>query len=352
VIPNSNKHKTTVYPVFLPQWGCPHQCVYCNQRVSTSEKGGAQVGEGDIAPIRSRIDRLAEEARGKGVPGELAFYGGTFTSLPLDWLETLLNGVLTWTREGTFSGIRFSTRPDALSSDMCSFLDRYPVQTVELGVQSLSDDVLRRSLRGYSAQTVVGAVRRVRERGWTLGLQLMAGLPGDTRQRFLESVDAAMDLAPDFVRIYPTVVLKETLLAQWQATGRFRPLTLEEAVEWCTAAYDRFLSRGIPVVRMGLHPDPELLKPGVILGGPFHPAFGYLVRVRWWRNRIDHWCMHQERSFRGKKMVLSAAREVVSEIVGPGRENVAHWETRWGWTGIGFELTADRPGNHFEICVE
>jgi histone acetyltransferase (RNA polymerase elongator complex component) len=308
--------------------------VYCNQRASTSTGVGGPEREGSLDYIHERITRLASEARRLGIPGELAFYGGTFTALPLEWLEALLHGALPFIEEGLFSGIRFSTRPDAMSPAICEMLGGYPIRTVELGVQSLSDEVLRRSRRGYTAQTVVAATRLVRERGWNLGLQLMLGLPGDSRERFLESVTGVVALAPDFVRIYPTIVLTDTVLAHWLAAGRYRPLSLDEAVEWCAMAYDRFFEEGILVIRMGLHPDPELLTPGVIVGGPFHPAFGYLVKVRWWRTRVDGWCIGRNRAFQGERIVLRVAREVVSEVLGPSRENTSHWQNLWGCDGI------------------
>jgi histone acetyltransferase (RNA polymerase elongator complex component) len=272
--------------------------------------------------------------------------------MPWRWIEAILGGALPFVEEGIFSGIRFSTRPDAMSSEICDRLAGYPIRTVELGVQSLSDHVLRRSRRGYTAETAGGATRLVRERGWSLGLQLMPGLPGDSRERFLESVSGVMALAPDFVRIYPTVVLTNTALARWLASGDYRPLTLEEAVEWSAAAYDRFFGAGVPVIRMGLHPDPELVKPGVVIGGPFHPAFGYLVKVRWWRNRVDTWCFDRSRTCRGERMTLRVAGKIVSEVLGPARENVSHWRNLWGFRSIVIEPMANWPPGRLEIAAE
>jgi len=340
-----------VYPVFLPQWGCPHQCVYCNQRASTSGVRGLAVREDGLASVEDRIDGMAREAGIREAPGELAFYGGTFTALPAEWIEKLLRRAGGYVDGGLFSGIRFSTRPDALPRHVCDLLSRYPVRTVELGAQSLSNEVLHRSRRGYGAGDVVAAVSRVRERGWKLGLQLMSGLPGDSRDRFLGSVREAIRLAPDFARIYPTLVLKDTLLAHWRSSGSYAPLTLEEAVEWSAAALEMFRAGGIPIIRMGLHPDPELLKPGVILGGPFHPAFGYLVKVRWWRDRIDRWCAERDDVHNARRVTLRMAREVVSELLGPSRENLSHWRIRWGWAHVQVEPMADWPSSRFELCL-
>lgn len=344
--------RVRVYPVFLPQWGCPHQCVYCNQRATTAGAADLWAREEGLASVQDRIDSLAREAGSRGAPGELAFYGGTFTALPAEWIEKLLHGACAHVDGGLFSGIRFSTRPDALPKHVRDLLSRYPIRTVELGAQSLSNEVLQRSRRGYGAGDVVEAVRRVREMGWKLGLQLMSGLPGDSRDRFLDSVRDAVRLAPDFVRIYPTLVLRDTRLAHWQSSGSYAPLSLEEAVEWSAAALELFQAGGIPVIRMGLHPDPELLKPGVILGGPFHPAFGYLVKVRWWRDRVDRWCAERDGVHHGRHVTLKVAREVVSELLGPARENLAHWRIRWGWAHVLVEPMADWPSSRFEVCME
>ncbi len=338
-----------IYPVFLSQWGCPCQCVYCNQRANTATAIPSPDSKEALNLVRDRIAGLAADARRQGIPGELAFYGGTFTALPPERLEVLLDEAVPFIEEGLFSGIRFSTRPDALSPEICSILARHPIRTVELGVQSLSDEVLRCSGRGYTAKTVVSATRLVRGRGWRLGLQLMPGLPGDNRDRFLESVSGVMALSPDFVRIYPTVVLVNTVLARWLATGEYRPLSLDEAVEWCSVAYDRLFGEGIPVIRMGLHPDPELLKPGVIVAGPFHPAFGYLVKVRWWRSRVDGWCLARNGRFQGERIVLRVAKEALSEVLGPAGENLKHWQGLWGCRDVDIEQMADWSPGRVEI---
>ena len=183
-----------------------------------------------------------------------------------------------YVRQGIFTGIRFSTRPDCLGDEVVELISKYPVRAVELGVQSLSDTVLQKSRRGYSARSVEESAKRVRDSGWALGIQMMAGLPGDTRGLFIQSMDKAIALAPDFLRIYPTLVLAGTNLADSFRKGIYTPLSLDEAVTWLTPAYAAALRAGIPVIRMGLHPDPALEKPGVILAGPYHPAFGHLVR--------------------------------------------------------------------------
>ena len=356
--------RTRIYPIFLPHQGCPFQCIYCNQHAVTSASAGTQHSiSGLLAWFHERLQRLAEDSRRAGSPGEIAFYGGTFTALPSEIMQELLEGASLLVREGLFTGIRFSTRPDCVTPLGCSLLCRYPVKTVELGVQSLSDDVLRTSGRGYSCRTVETAAALVRSHGWSLGIQMMPGLPGDTRERFLESMRRVIALRPDLARIYPTVVLSDTPLAELYRRGGYQPLSLEEALSWCVPAYDALLRAGIPVARMGLHADPELQKPGVILAGPYHPSFGYLVRVHWWRDRVDGRIQKsrnaEEQKSRRQKTGEPSARQLtirvtqrqVSELLGPDRSNIRYWKEKWQLTGIRIMQEPEWPLHRFE-CVK
>jgi histone acetyltransferase (RNA polymerase elongator complex component) len=322
--PLTKKPGERIYPVFLPHAGCPFRCVYCNQNAVTVPVGplNPRTSPEILSSFRPMLDRLAADARGSGIRGEVAFYGGTFTSLPAGVLKEILQAVQGCIEEGIFTGIRFSTRPDALTEGTLELLAGYPVKTVELGVQSLSDVVLEKSRRGYRVSEVKRACANVRRRGWKLGLQLMPGLPGDTKEVFLESIAGAIGLAPDFVRLYPTLVLRDTVLADWFRTGAYRPLTLEEAIGWCTPAYTVLRDAGIPVARMGLHADPQLEKPGAVLAGPYHPAFGYLVKCRYRRNRIRDLARAEPGDVRTGKLTAIVSDRIVSEVLGPSRENV------------------------------
>lgn len=334
-----------IYPIFLPHAGCPFQCVYCNQNAVTS----SSFGDSPLFSFQEQFRRLIEDAQQQNISGEIAFYGGTFTALPLPMLRDILESVSPWVRKGVFTGIRFSTRPDGISPPVCSFLKRYPVRTVELGVQSFSDKVLLKSCRGYKAETVHRAISLVKANGWSLGLQLMAGLPGDTRERFTDSVAEAIRVRPSLLRIYPTLVLQGTLLAQWYRQGIYRPLSLEEAIDWCTTAYDACLQADIPLARLGLHADPELEKPGTVLAGPHHPALGYLVRVRWWRNRIDE-AIAGLGPISGP-LTIRVPERSISEIIGPGRSNMIYWKNRWRLERIQIEREKDRAPQQFQVNI-
>ncbi len=317
--------RKTIYPVFLPQAGCPFQCIYCNQQVVTFQDHS----QCDILGIvEARLKDFSDRIEISGRAGEIAFYGGTFSALSPQLIQSILDAVSVHVERGIFTGIRFSTRPDCLEDEVIDLLSKYPVRTVELGVQSLSDAVLRTSLRGYCARSVYDSVKRVRNAGWDLGIQLMVGLPGDTRETFIESIQRAIEIAPDFFRIYPTLVLEGTALANLYREGSYTPLSLDDAVSLGASAYASAFRAGIPVIRMGLHSDPALEKPGAVLAGPYHAAFGHLVRCRWWRDRIDQ----ELASFAeaGSTLILRVQPNRISEVIGHGRSNLRHWESLWG----------------------
>ena len=339
--------RRTIYPIFLPHSGCPFQCIYCDQHAVT----GTARGDSLPARFRTQLTLLLDRARGSGVAGEVAFYGGTFTALPRPDLQEILETLTEPIQGGVLTGIRFSTRPDCLTPEICSFLAKYRVRTVELGVQSFSNTVLRESRRGYTRAAVLQASSLVREYGWDLGIQLMMGLPGDTEQRFGRSITETIALQPDLVRIYPTLVLAGTKLAQWYARGDYRPLTLEEAIVWCTAAYDSLLQAAIPIARMGLQADPELEKPGAIIAGPYHPAFGHLVRSRWWRDRISRALRALTGAGRGGRVIVRVAGRSLSDVLGHKRGNLFWWRNEFqlqqirvegenSWYGESFECSA------------
>jgi histone acetyltransferase (RNA polymerase elongator complex component) len=194
-------------------------------------------------------------------------------------VETFLKLAQRFVQDGRIDSIRFSTRPDTIDRNRLDVLAGFPVRTVELGVQSMVDDVLRRSLRGHTAAQTVAAVKLLKAEGCAVGLQMMVGLPGDTGDRALETAHRLVDLQPDFVRIYPTAVLKGSLLAEWYRAGRFTPLSLERAVELVKTIYAVFYRHDIPVVRMGLQSAGDLVEENAVLAGPCHPAFGHLVHA-------------------------------------------------------------------------
>ena len=209
---------------------------------------------------------------------EVAFYGGTFTGLPKERIEGLLEAVAPYIRDRFVSSIRVSTRPDFIDEERLKIMKAFHVRTVELGVQSLDEDVLLMARRGHTAGDVIRAVQMLKRSGFKVGIQLMPGLPGDSAERFRATIEKVIGLNPDMVRLYPALVIEGTGLARMYAEGSYRPLTLEEGVDLCAQGVTRLETNGIPVIRIGLMSSPSLLEERRIVSGPWHPAFGFLVR--------------------------------------------------------------------------
>jgi histone acetyltransferase (RNA polymerase elongator complex component) len=230
--------------------------------------------------------------------GEIAFYGGSFTLLPDKTQEAYLDTASAFVACGQARGIRFSTRPDGLKPHHLQRLNGYPVTTVEVGCQSFSDQVLRASGRGYDVLTMSAGIERLREAGsWRLGLQLMPGLPAGTIQEAVDTLRAALRLAPDFLRIYPTLVLADTKLEGLYRSGRYAPLTLGQAVALVARMSVVAEHSGVPVERAGLQGDSGWLDgTGDLVAGPYHPAFGQLVRSELWLQLFDHLLQTDSRS--------------------------------------------------------
>ena len=260
-----------IIPFFITHSGCPHQCVFCNQKNITG-----QVDPIDPSMIPLKIgEYLATSTPDK--PAHVAFYGGSFTALPFETQKAYLAAVRPFIHEGHIAGIRLSTRPDCITNEILSLLNEYHVTTIELGVQSMDDLVLIRSGRGHTANDTMNAVALLRKYGFFIGLQLMAGLPGDSAETFMKTVDTVVELKPDFVRIYPALVIKDTPLEDLYSSGRYKPLSLDDAVVLCREALERFERAEIDVIRIGLQPTGELERPGTIIAGPYHPAFRQMV---------------------------------------------------------------------------
>ncbi|WP_373497852.1 elongator complex protein 3 [Desulfococcus sp.] len=268
--------KPFIIPVFIPHAGCPHRCVFCSQEDITRQGGGPYPSEA----VRARIDAFLKfKGPGRGEV-QVSFYGGNFLGLEPAEILRLLAGADRFVRSGAVDGIRFSTRPDTITPDRLDLLSEFPVAVVELGAQSMDDGVLAEARRGHTAADTRAAVLRLKSRGLSVGLQMMAGLPGDTPEKTCGTAREIADLSPDFVRIYPTLVLKNSLLAAWHRQGRYAPLSLEDAVALVARLHAFFVRKGIPVIRMGLQASESLNDAGTVVAGPYHPAFGHLVYSR------------------------------------------------------------------------
>lgn len=264
-----------IVPLFIPHAGCPHHCIFCNQHAVTGQGSFAAPAMPTPQAMSDEIERWLAMAPHRPC-GEISFYGGTFLGLPEETMAACLDLATRHITSGRARGIRFSTRPDTVTEPLLDWLSRYPVTTVELGAQSMEDAVLSASTRGHTAADTEAAAMRLKARGYRTILQMMVGLPGESRALFRSSLDRLLDLGPHGLRIYPTVVLAGSGLADLWRDGGYTPLTLDEAVWRSKEAWLAAARRGIPVIRMGLQESEEMRLSG-ICAGPHHPAFGHLV---------------------------------------------------------------------------
>jgi histone acetyltransferase (RNA polymerase elongator complex component) len=227
--------------------------------------------------MAARIESYLAYAGPRRSPVQAAFYGGNFLGLEKTAITALLEGIRPWLSHGPITGIRFSTRPDTITPERLGWIAPYPVDTIELGVQSMNDTVLAQCRRGHTAADTSRAMGLLKAAGYRTGIQLMLGLPGDSAQGALDSARAVAALKPDCVRIYPTLVISGSPLARRFKTGHYQPLSLTEAVEQAITLVRLFNRHQIKIIRMGLQAADGLDDPAVVLGGPYHPAFGHLV---------------------------------------------------------------------------
>jgi histone acetyltransferase (RNA polymerase elongator complex component) len=259
-----------IIPIFLPAMGCLDRCIFCNQKASNE-------GLPSPASVRHFIEASLAQIpdNKKNREKQVAFYGGSFTAIHRDDQARYLKEVQPFIASGPVDSIRISTRPDALDEKTLSLLKEYGVRTIEVGVQSMIDEVLFLAHRGHRAEDTASATLRLKQWGFEVGHQLMIGLPGDTCDRFLQTLDRVIELKPDFLRIHPTLVLRGAPLENLWREGRYTPLSIEETIEWLKRGLARLENSSISVARMGLQPTDELERN--FLAGPYHPALRQLV---------------------------------------------------------------------------
>ncbi|MBW2466078.1 MAG: radical SAM protein [Deltaproteobacteria bacterium] len=295
-----------IIPIFIAHEGCPHRCIFCDQHTITGNPA-AESRKIGLETVKETIEKwLAYSQREQKATVQVAFYGGSFTGLPIQRQKELLGAARPYLDDVRVDSIRISTRPDYIDENIVSLLQQYSVSVVELGIQSLDPHVLETSTRGHTDKQSESAVHLLRESGFTVGLQVMCGLPGDSTCRLMATAKKAAELGPDFVRIYPTLVIKGSGLEKMYLEGNYRPLSLLKALALASRMKEVFDRHHIRVVRMGLQTSLELEKK--IVAGPYHPAFGELVLTRDLFSRARK-LLHRHRQKAPKILSVAAADE-------------------------------------------
>ena len=313
---HSVKQKHVNIPIFISHEGCPNDCVFCNQRTITSKVKAMTLPE-----VAEQIQLYASTLDDKTY-AELAFFGGSFTGIDAGLQEEYLKLASEYKKAGIIKAIRLSTRPDYISREILDRLKYYEVDTIELGVQSLNDNVLKASNRGHLSCDVYHAVELIRSYGFRLGIQLMVGLPGDTKERSLLSSQLTALLRPEFVRIYPTLVIRDTELSRLSEQGLYHPLSLKTAIEWTKEMYLVFLRSQIPVIRMGLQPTDLIAEGKEVLSGPFHPAFRQLVESAYFLDVMKRILISQHPIEEQAVIKILCHPKDLSQVIGHNRSNL------------------------------
>ncbi len=334
--------KQTIIPVFVPHLGCRKDCVFCNQRRISGAQRPVTAGEVAAAIVQGAAQTPA------GARRQLAFYGGSFTAIPPQAQEELLQAAQPFLRDGTLHSIRMSTRPDAIDGEILRRLACYGVETIELGAQSMDDRVLELSGRGHTAQAVADASRMVKAHGFRLILQMMTGLPGDEDgQASISTARRIIELRPDGVRIYPTVIVADTPLYDLWRAGAYKEHTVEAAVDLCARLVPLFERTGIPIIRLGLNPTEEL-SAGAAAAGAYHPALGELVRSRIFLNAAR---VQLQGIPPGSTVILEVPKGRQSQMTGQHRENLRALEREFALSSARVRENPAQTEENPVICI-
>lgn len=302
--------KHYIIPIFVPHCGCPHDCVFCNQKKITGLSTTVTAKD---------VDRIISEhllTFKKANTIEVAFYGGTFTAIDIEIQRELLAVPVKYKKEKKIDMIRLSTRPDAINIEILDMLKENLVDTIELGVQSLDDEVLYESGRGHKAIDVYNAVELIKRYNINLGLQMMIGLPGDTKEKSIHTCKEFIKLKPFCVRIYPTLVIKDTFLENEYLNGKYKALDIGEAIEISSILLMMFMINNIDVIRVGLQPTENIQMGKDVVAGPFHPAFRQLVESDIYLKILEYYFAKEKIQTENKELLIEVSNKIISSISG------------------------------------
>ena len=277
--------KQYIIPIFVPHLGCPNDCIFCNQKSISGQKSNMTKEK-----AKEIIENYLKSIDKENAQIEIDFFGGSFTAIEEERQEELLQVASEFVKSGQVSSIRVSTRPDAIDKNILKRLKKYKVKTIELGVQSSNNYILKRINRGHTFEDVKRAAKLIRWNGFRLGVQMMVGLPESTTIDEINTAKELIKLKPKMVRIYPVLVIKNTPLEKELEKGTYKPLTVVQAVEVCKEIVRLFHDKNIDIIRIGLQPTDEISEPGSekseVVAGPYHPAFRQLVESAMWYDAI------------------------------------------------------------------
>ena len=305
--------------IFVAHVGCPNICSFCNQHTISGSQSAPTIDE-----VRSTCEMAFNQIEGKSNT-EIAFFGGSFTAIEKSYMVALLECVQDFIGKDKFVGIRISTRPDCITSEILDILKKYNVTAIELGCQSMKDSVLTANRRGHTAQDVYNACELIKSYGFELGLQMMVGLYTSTIQDEYYTMNEIIKLNPKTVRIYPTVVLKGTHLDELMQSGEYKLYSLDTMVDICADFLTQFNNSGINVIKCGLHSS-ELVE-AEMTGGYYHPAFRELCESRIYRNIIESIVKENPNRVNNAYSIFVSSR-YISMATGQKKSNIKYFKDR------------------------
>ena len=310
--------KQYIIPIFVPHLGCPNDCVFCNQKSISGQT--KQVTKEDVKNIiEEHLKYIKKDSK-----VEVAFFGGSFTGIEEAKQEELLSAAYEYIKQKKVDSIRISTRPDYIDKKILKRLKKYKVKTIELGVQSANDYILKKAGRGHTFEDVVKASKLIRWYGFELGHQMMVGLPESTTVDEINTAKQLIKLKPKMVRIYPVLVIKNTKLEKDYNEGKYKPLTVTQAVEVCKELVKLFVKKHIEVIRIGFQPTDTITNPdndkSEVVAGPFHPAFRQLVESGMWYDVIVE--KIKQLNTKVKEVVVTVNPADVNNVIGQRKDNI------------------------------
>jgi histone acetyltransferase (RNA polymerase elongator complex component) len=302
-------NKTTNAAIFIPHLGCPHTCSFCDQNKTTRAENSVSAND-----VREILESYLISLKQRKLTAQIGFFGGTFTALDWNYREELLSTANCYIKKypEIFTGIRCSTRPDYIDEAVLTQLKQHGVNAVELGVQSMDDEVLKLNNRGHNSDDVRKSAKLIKQFGFESGLQMMTGLLGDTAEKSLLTTNELIALNPDTVRVYPTVILKDTMLGELYERGEFETFSLEETIELCSEIYRRFVEKNIKVIRLGLNISSKSDRKNEILGGNYGLQLGELCIGRYYLKKMLEFMKNSE----VKRFEIHTVRKNISKING------------------------------------
>ena len=311
-------------PIFVPHMGCPHDCVFCNQKKITGHTDVCDAKSVTLT-IEKYLQTINNSTKREDSYIEVAFFGGSFTGIDINVQKEYLSAVQPFLKSNQIDSIRCSTRPDYINDEILNMLKSFGMGIIELGVQSADDNVLKLSNRGHTFEDVEKAVNLIKNHGIQVGLQMMTGLPGDTKQTSVETAKKIADLKPRCVRIYPTLVMEDTKLFEMYKSGSYKVWTVKEAVDVVSRIIPVFEQNGIDIIRIGLQTTDNVNEKTV--KGPYHPAFAELCYSRLERNNIE--CYVKNNNLKNTVLNIKAPKKLFSKIVGHKKENIIYFKNNY-----------------------